>query len=391
MLTPSAFPAIPGWGWQRRAVVATTTVVAADRGYTIDATSGTYDIALTAAATLGAGFSFGVYNSGSGTVTINPDGAETIRSPAGSAAALALSQGQGVLVMCDGTGFDVVANATIPTSGTNTGDVTLTAVGAVPNANAASLAGQVLNLQPADGSFPGVITTGAQTIAGAKTLSAAPILSALTASRLTRTDASKALESNAALTATYLLYADSNGWPTTNAALSFSGTLLTITTPVSVTNATATTSASTGAVIVAGGIGCAGGGFFAGGVFADAVQMATASEFVVKNQSGTTLSSWNHGTGFFNHGFKMTVSTAVDSTSSTTGSLVVGDQTTAAANVGMGLGKLYVGTNAAVDTNSTAGNTRLMIYDVDNGTLERVSVGAADSGGAGFKLLRIPN
>jgi hypothetical protein len=43
------------------------------------------------------------------------------------------------------------------------------------------------------------------------------------------------------------------------------------------------------------------------------------------------------------------------------------------------------------DDNSTAGNTRFLIYDVDNGTLERVSVGAADSGGAGFKLLRIPN
>lgn len=47
--------------------------------------------------------------------------------------------------------------------------------------------------------------------------------------------------------------------------------------------------------------------------------------------------------------------------------------------------------NAKVDTNAVAGNTRLMIYDVDNGTLERVSVGAADSGGAGFKVLRIPN
>lgn len=43
-------------------------------------------------------------------------------------------------------------------SGTNTGDVTLAAVAAVPNANGASLSGQVLNLQPASASFPGVIT-----------------------------------------------------------------------------------------------------------------------------------------------------------------------------------------------------------------------------------------
>ncbi len=42
-------------------------------------------------------------------------------------------------------------------SGTNTGDVTLTAVGAVPQANGASLSGQVLTLQPANTSFPGVL------------------------------------------------------------------------------------------------------------------------------------------------------------------------------------------------------------------------------------------
>ena len=44
-----------------------------------------------------------------------------------------------------------------------------------------------------------------------------------------------------------------------------------------------------------------------------------------------------------------------------------------------------------VDGDSTAGNTRMSVYDVDNAALERVSVGAADSGGSGFKLLRIPN
>lgn len=43
------------------------------------------------------------------------------------------------------------------------------------------------------------------------------------------------------------------------------------------------------------------------------------------------------------------------------------------------------------DASTTAGQTRFLLYDVDNGTLERVTVGAADSGGAGFKVLRIPN
>lgn len=54
-------------------------------------------------------------------------------------------------------------------------------------------------------------------------------------------------------------------------------------------------------------------------------------------------------------------------------------------------GDVEVGTGAKTDNNATAGNTRLFVYDVDNATLERVTVGAADSGGSGFKLLRIPN
>lgn len=44
-----------------------------------------------------------------------------------------------------------------------------------------------------------------------------------------------------------------------------------------------------------------------------------------------------------------------------------------------------------VDNSSTATHTRLLVFDVDNNTVERVTVGVADSGGAGFKLLRIPN
>jgi hypothetical protein len=44
-----------------------------------------------------------------------------------------------------------------------------------------------------------------------------------------------------------------------------------------------------------------------------------------------------------------------------------------------------------VDGTTTATNTALMIYDVDNATLERVTVGSANSGGSGFKVLRIPN
>ena len=48
-------------------------------------------------------------------------------------------------------------------------------------------------------------------------------------------------------------------------------------------------------------------------------------------------------------------------------------------------------TSVHFDESAVAGETRMLLYDVDNGTLERVSVGAADSGGSGYKVLRIPN
>jgi hypothetical protein len=43
------------------------------------------------------------------------------------------------------------------------------------------------------------------------------------------------------------------------------------------------------------------------------------------------------------------------------------------------------------DKDSTPSNTRFLLYDVDTATLKRVSVGANDSAGSGFKLLRVTN
>jgi hypothetical protein len=51
--------------------------------------------------------------------------------------------------------------------------LSLSAIGATPNANAATITGTVLNLQPASSSFGGVVTTGTQTFAGDKTLTGA--------------------------------------------------------------------------------------------------------------------------------------------------------------------------------------------------------------------------
>lgn len=51
----------------------------------------------------------------------------------------------------------------------NSADVTIGAFGSTPDAKGASLAGQVLTLQPADATHPGAVTTGTQTFAGDKT------------------------------------------------------------------------------------------------------------------------------------------------------------------------------------------------------------------------------
>lgn len=60
-----------------------------------------------------------------------------------------------------------ISGGTISSSGG--GSISLAAIGTTPNANAATLTGSVLNLEPASASFGGVVTTGTQTFAGVKT------------------------------------------------------------------------------------------------------------------------------------------------------------------------------------------------------------------------------
>ncbi|MBL0233245.1 MAG: hypothetical protein IPQ08_06230 [Chitinophagaceae bacterium] len=61
----------------------------------------------------------------------------------------------------------ITSNADI--AGTNSGDVSLNAVGSTPSASGASLSGQSLTLQPADSSNPGLMTAIAQSFSGLKT------------------------------------------------------------------------------------------------------------------------------------------------------------------------------------------------------------------------------
>jgi hypothetical protein len=60
----------------------------------------------------------------------------------------------------------------VPSWASPTGITALAAIGSTANANGASISGNTLNLQPASNLYGGVVTTAAQTFAGAKTFSA---------------------------------------------------------------------------------------------------------------------------------------------------------------------------------------------------------------------------
>lgn len=90
------------------------TVLAADRGKVINATTGSWTMTLTAAATLGDGFTFAVRNSGTGAITIDPNLSETINGQA----TLVIGAGEFVIVYCDGAGFSTVGGASAPAGAT---------------------------------------------------------------------------------------------------------------------------------------------------------------------------------------------------------------------------------------------------------------------------------
>lgn len=91
-----------------QAKTGTYTVLPADFGTLIDCTSGTFDLDLTAAATLGDGFYFFVRNSGSGTISIDPNSTENID---GSSTSLSLSSGESCAVWCNGTAFKTIGRS----------------------------------------------------------------------------------------------------------------------------------------------------------------------------------------------------------------------------------------------------------------------------------------
>lgn len=78
------------------------TVVAGDLGTIINCTSGTFTVSLTAAASLGSGFNCWIWNTGTGVITIDPNGAETIDGRT----TIILRPGEGTQIVCNGTNWD---------------------------------------------------------------------------------------------------------------------------------------------------------------------------------------------------------------------------------------------------------------------------------------------
>jgi hypothetical protein len=87
----------------RRAITSTDTAIAGDKHKLLDC-SGTFTLATTAAATLGAGWWCYVRNSGTGSITIDPNAAETVDGVASGI----VYPGFTFLLYCDGTNFGLV-------------------------------------------------------------------------------------------------------------------------------------------------------------------------------------------------------------------------------------------------------------------------------------------
>lgn len=110
-------PSLDGTNWARLDLAAPTVVRSArtsntmlgvdDRATLIDITSGTFSQTFDAAVTLTAGWWCWLRNSGTGTVTLDPDGAELIDG----AATATVAPGFTVLVMCSGTALHTVSFA----------------------------------------------------------------------------------------------------------------------------------------------------------------------------------------------------------------------------------------------------------------------------------------
>ena len=82
------------------------TIVNGDKGKIL-VCSGTFTLSITAAATLGDGFAFGIVNNGAGVITIDPNSSETVNG----STTYPVNPTETVLVFCDGTKFILFGKA----------------------------------------------------------------------------------------------------------------------------------------------------------------------------------------------------------------------------------------------------------------------------------------
>lgn len=82
----------------------TYTVVSGDLGSIINCTSGTFTVSLTAAATLGSGFYCWIWNTGTGVISIDPNGTETVDG-VDPTTEFKLTQGTGIKLTCTGSAW----------------------------------------------------------------------------------------------------------------------------------------------------------------------------------------------------------------------------------------------------------------------------------------------
>jgi hypothetical protein len=84
------------------------TIVSGDQGAVINGTSGSFTVSFLTAASAGSGFTVGVKNSGSGTITLDPAGGETIDG----FTTITLLPSQAVELVCDGSNWLMLAGST---------------------------------------------------------------------------------------------------------------------------------------------------------------------------------------------------------------------------------------------------------------------------------------
>ena len=135
-----------------------------DNDYAISAISTNSD-GLSAESTNGNGV-VGISTNGIGGVFVTTNNANIAQFQTGFDIKVAIKNDGKITATAGTASTDVVVKSQLDTKQDT---ITLSAIGAVPNANAATLTGSVLNLQPASVSFGGVVTTGDQTFAGTKT------------------------------------------------------------------------------------------------------------------------------------------------------------------------------------------------------------------------------